>query len=70
VWVDAREENVFHEQHIPDAINLNAQNWERELGKLFERFEPGKTVVVYCSAAVRKARISPRASANWALCRC
>jgi rhodanese-related sulfurtransferase len=55
LWVDARDENLFHEQRIPDAINLNSKNWERELGQLFERFAPGKTVVVYCSAGCQES---------------
>jgi rhodanese-related sulfurtransferase len=54
MWVDAREENLFHEQHIPNAINLNSKNWEQELVQLFEHFEPGKTVVVYCSAGCQE----------------
>jgi rhodanese-related sulfurtransferase len=61
LWVDAREESLFKEQHVPGAINLNQNNWERELAKLFEQFAPGQTVVVYCSAACQESeRIATR----------
>jgi rhodanese-related sulfurtransferase len=55
VWVDAREDNLFHERHVPGAVNLNSKNWEQKLVQLFETFELGKTVVVYCSAGCQES---------------
>ncbi len=49
VWVDARKEEVFKQEHIPGAVNLNRYNWDQSLQSLYEKFEPGKTIVVYCS---------------------
>jgi rhodanese-related sulfurtransferase len=55
VWIDTREDNLFHERHVPGAVNLNSKNWEQKLAQLFETFEPGKTVVVYCSAGCQES---------------
>jgi len=50
VWVDARSEDLFGTDHIPSALNLNQTNWNQALPRLFEAYQPGKTVIVYCSS--------------------
>jgi rhodanese-related sulfurtransferase len=55
LWIDARTEGLFKERHIPDAINLNRSNWDQAIAQLFEHFEPGMTVVTYCSSGCQES---------------
>jgi rhodanese-related sulfurtransferase len=48
-WIDARPTESFNAGHIPSALNLNQTNWDEALPKVFETFQPGNTIVVYCS---------------------
>lgn len=50
LWIDARDQKKYDQKHIPGAILIDAKYWEDGLAKLFEVFEPGKTIVVYCNA--------------------
>jgi len=50
VWVDARSEQDYQEVHVMGAISLNEEKWESGLGKLFEAWQPERTIVVYCNA--------------------
>ncbi len=49
LWIDARSDDSFLQAHIPGALSLNRQNWEKKSPLLFGAFQPGKTIVVYCS---------------------
>ena len=49
LWLDARSRVKYENRHIPGAVLVNAKEWEESLARLFEVFEPGKTIVVYCN---------------------
>ncbi len=48
LWIDARVDHVFAEGHYPGSINLNQQNWDRNLSRVLKRRRPGGRIVVYC----------------------
>lgn len=50
LWIDARSEAEFERGHVPGAVNLNEENWETGLVKVFETWQPPRPIVVYCSA--------------------
>lgn len=58
LWVDARAQRDYKEQHIPDAVLLNEDDWESLLPGLLERWQPGLNVVVYCSSSGCRASSS------------
>ena len=49
IWVDARPENEYQEDHIPGAILLNEDRWNELLPPFLAQWSPDKKVVVYCS---------------------
>jgi rhodanese-related sulfurtransferase len=50
MWVDARPAEEFENDHIPDAILLNEDDWNELLPQFLRQWSPDKRVVVYCSA--------------------
>ena len=50
LWVDARAAKEYAEEHIPDAIHLNEDNWEEGLMVFFEAYaeKADALIVVYC----------------------
>jgi rhodanese-related sulfurtransferase len=50
IWVDARPDEEFQRDHVPDAIPLNEDRWNDLLPQFLARWSPEKKVVVYCSA--------------------
>jgi rhodanese-related sulfurtransferase len=50
IWVDARPDNEFERDHIPNAILLNEDRWTDLLPQFLGQWSPEKKVVVYCSA--------------------
>lgn len=50
VWIDARPEDEFAQNHIPGAILLNEDKWNELLPQLLAVWTPDKNVVVYCSS--------------------
>jgi len=50
-WVDARAADEYAKEHIPGAILLNLEDWDKLFPKFLDRWSPGKKVVVYCSAS-------------------
>jgi rhodanese-related sulfurtransferase len=50
IWVDARPDNEYREDHIPGAVLLNEDRWNELLPQFLGQWTPGKKVVVYCSA--------------------
>ena len=56
LWLDARTQQKFEEKHIPGAILVNSKDWEGSLARLFEVFEPGKTIIVYCNKGCSSSR--------------
>jgi rhodanese-related sulfurtransferase len=50
IWVDARPDEEFARDHVPGAIALNEDQWNKSLPQFLAAWSPGKKVVVYCSA--------------------
>ena len=50
IWVDARPEDEFARDHVPDAFSLNEDHWSELLPQFLPNWSPDKKVVVYCSA--------------------
>ncbi|HJT80244.1 MAG TPA: rhodanese-like domain-containing protein [Chthoniobacterales bacterium] len=49
IWVDARPDDEYQADHIPDAISLNEDRWNELLPQFLGQWSPDKKVVVYCS---------------------
>ena len=47
-WVDARPRAKFEQGHIPGAVLLNEDEWDRLVPAFLDAWEPEKVVVVYC----------------------
>ena len=50
IWVDARPDNEFQQDHVPGAISLNEDRWNELLPQFLAVWSPGKKIVVYCSS--------------------
>ena len=50
LWIDARPSDAYEENHIPGAILLNEDNFERNLPDVLQKWTPGTRVVVYCDS--------------------
>jgi len=50
IWVDARPEEEFDRDHVPNALLLNEDRWNDLLPSFLEKWSPKKKVVVYCSS--------------------
>lgn len=50
IWVDARPEEEFEREHVPNAVLLNEDRWNELLPKMLAAWSPEKRVVVYCSS--------------------
>jgi len=50
IWVDARPDDDFAKDHVPDAISLNEDRWNELLPQFLAAWTPGKKVIVYCSS--------------------
>ncbi len=50
LWVDARAAGEYAQEHIPEAIHLNEDDWEQGLMVFFEAYatQPDALVIVYC----------------------
>ena len=48
LWVDARSRKRYELEHIPGAILLNEDEWERCVPEFLDAWSPDKTIVVYC----------------------
>jgi rhodanese-related sulfurtransferase len=47
LWVDTRSKAKFKSRHIPGAVLLNNEDWERLVSIFYDRWQPGYRVVVY-----------------------
>jgi len=56
LWVDSRPRQKYDLKHIPNALWVNEKDWEQVLAQLFEVFEPGRTIVVYCNQGCASSR--------------
>ncbi len=52
LWLDARSEDDYHSEHIPNAILLNEGNWETGIIELMGTWlTHPRPIVVYCGSA-------------------
>jgi len=50
IWIDARPEKEFDQQHVPGAVLLNEDRWNELLPQMLATWSPEKRVVIYCSS--------------------
>jgi rhodanese-related sulfurtransferase len=50
IWVDARPDNEFKQDHVPGAIPLNEDRWNELLPAFLGQWSPDKKIIVYCSS--------------------
>ena len=50
MWVDARPDNEFEQDHVPGAIPLNEDRWSELLPAFLGQWSPDKKIIVYCSS--------------------
>jgi rhodanese-related sulfurtransferase len=50
IWVDARPQEEFEREHVPNAVLLNEDRWNTLLPQMLAAWSPEKRVVVYCSS--------------------
>ncbi len=47
-WVDARARSKYDQRHIPGAILLNEDEWDKLVSHFLDEWDPDKSIVVYC----------------------
>lgn len=47
-FVDARPLQRYRAGHLPGAIPLNADQWDVQIERFLNEWDPEKTIVVYC----------------------
>src|SRR4051794_20391733 len=50
LWIDARPDEQFAQQHIPRALSLNEDRWNELLPQTLTAWSPERRTVVYCSS--------------------
>ena len=50
IWIDARPDEEFAQDHVPGALSLNEDRWNELLPQFLAAWSLGKKVVVYCSS--------------------
>jgi rhodanese-related sulfurtransferase len=50
IWIDARPDEQFAQEHVPGALQLNEDHWNEQLPQMLAGYSPEKRVVVYCSS--------------------
>ena len=48
LWVDARAEAAYAQDHVPGAINLSPPSWDAQVGAVIAAWRPERRIVVYC----------------------
>jgi len=49
LWIDARPDEQFTTAHVPGAIQLNEDAWDKLLPKVLAAWSTERKVIVYCS---------------------
>jgi rhodanese-related sulfurtransferase len=49
IWIDARGQEEFAAGHIPGAMLLNTEEWDRLLPEVLNSWSPDRKLIVYCS---------------------
>ena len=47
LWVDARSRKKFEQQSVPGALLLNEEEWDAQVSKFLDAWEPEKVIIVY-----------------------
>ena len=47
-WVDARSRAKYERTHLPGALLLNEDEWDKLVGPFLDAWDADKTLVVYC----------------------
>ncbi len=50
LWVDARPDDQYARQHVPNALSLNEDRWDELLPQFLQTWAPNRRVIVYCSS--------------------
>jgi len=50
LWIDARSDTEYRNEHIPEALLLNEENWSELVPKVLELWDMGRTAIVYCDS--------------------
>ena len=50
IWIDARPEEEFAQDHVPGALLLNEDRWNELLPAMLAAWSPEKRIIVYCSS--------------------
>jgi rhodanese-related sulfurtransferase len=50
IWLDARLDADFEQEHVPGAIQLNEDRFNELLPQMLRVWSPEKKVIVYCSS--------------------
>jgi rhodanese-related sulfurtransferase len=50
LWIDARSEADYGRGHIPGAVLLNEDSWEKLLPAVLSAWQPDDLVIVYCDS--------------------
>ncbi|HZR78849.1 MAG TPA: rhodanese-like domain-containing protein [Chthoniobacterales bacterium] len=50
LWVDARPDEEYAQDHVPGAFSLNEDHWDELLAQFLPNWSPDRKVIVYCSA--------------------
>ena len=50
IWVDARPDDEFARDHVPNALSLNEDRWNELLPQFLAAWSPEKKTIVYCSS--------------------
>lgn len=51
LWLDARTAEAYRNAHVPGAILLNEDEWEKQLPGFLQVWQPATKVIVYCDSA-------------------
>ena len=54
-WIDARSRADFEQAHIPGALLLNEDEWNKLVPKFLDDWDPDKAIVVYCDGGTCEA---------------
>jgi len=62
MWMDARTLEEFEKMHVAGAVLLNEENWEELLVPFLDKWDPDRTILVYCSrsACLRSLHVAKR----------
>ena len=47
LWVDARSRKKFEQVSVPGAVLLNQEEWDAQVSKFLDAWDPEKTIIVF-----------------------